>query len=408
MQKIAVTTAIALLSATALAGCSSSSSAGSDTPIKIGIVSPISGDLALDAKEMNRGYQLAVDTVNKDGGIKGRKVEIVFADANTPEQGASAAQRLATRENVDIMGGTLISAVSDTASQTAQRYNKLFWETNALAKTLTERKLNNYIRVGMNAANFGDYAAAVLPLIAKQLNKPVADLKVYIEHEKSIYGTSIADLQEAAVKKAGATVLGNAAHDSAASDLTASVLKAKKAKPDIVMFTGYNEGILYLRTAKAQNFRPPAYLFSGAGDAASVKEGVGAQNLNGILVAGYPRDLNPTFGPGSAAFESAFKKKYGHVPELPQAMTAYTGLTVLFDVLKKSSGLSPASVKKAAASFDLPLGSLPNGWGVKFDSTFQNTRTRPGLVQWQNGVVKTVFPADALPDGNKLEPLKPE
>lgn len=52
-------------------------------------------------------------------------------------------------------------------------------------------------------------------------------------------------------------------------------------------------------------------------------------------------------------------------------------------------------VRAAALAMDKPLGSYANGFGVKFDSQMQNTRAKPIIGQWQNGVVATVFPERA-------------
>ena len=44
--------------------------------------------------------------------------------------------------------GTYVSSISATASDAALRYNRLYWETNAVFQALTERGLPNFIRSG--------------------------------------------------------------------------------------------------------------------------------------------------------------------------------------------------------------------------------------------------------------------
>ena len=53
-------------------------------PIKIGVINPFSGPLALYGGEMTRGFELAVDQANAAGGLLGRKIEIVRGDASNP------------------------------------------------------------------------------------------------------------------------------------------------------------------------------------------------------------------------------------------------------------------------------------------------------------------------------------
>ena len=91
------------------------------------------------------------------------------------------------------------SAVAQAASDAALNYNKLYWDTNALATNLTERGLPNFVRSGPYSVSFADRSAEfVINLVAKELGKQPADLKVWIEHEESIYGTSIAEHQRPA------------------------------------------------------------------------------------------------------------------------------------------------------------------------------------------------------------------
>ena len=88
--------------------------------------------------------------------------------------------------------------------------SKLYWDTNALAADLTERGLPNFIRSGPYAASFGETSAnATRDLLAPALGKPIKGLKVWIESEDSIYGTSIAKRQKELLEKDGAIVVGS-------------------------------------------------------------------------------------------------------------------------------------------------------------------------------------------------------
>jgi len=149
---------VRLLKATifAVLAAALSTAALAQAPLRIGAINPYSGPLALYGDEVARGYQLAVDEQNAKGGVLGRKVELVRGDAANPQQGIAAVDQLVTRDKVDLFIGTYISAVSNSASDAAQRYNKVYWDTNAVAAELTERGLPNFIRSGPNANNFAD------------------------------------------------------------------------------------------------------------------------------------------------------------------------------------------------------------------------------------------------------------
>ena len=375
-------------------------------PLRIGAINPYSGPLALYGDEVARGYQLAVDEKNAKGGVLGRKIELIRGDAGNPQQGIAAVDQLVTRDKVDLFIGTYISAVSNAASDAAQRHNKIYWDTNAVALELTERKLPNFIRSGPNGITFTDTSVqAILQMVAPAIGKQPKDVSVWIEHEDSIYGKSIGDAQKKLLEAKGVKVAGQGAHNFKAADLTDVVLRIKRANPDVWLMTGYvPDGNLLLKTAREQGFKPPVILMVGTGDTAETLEAVGAEFLEGVMVVSYPRsDVSEKFGPGAAAFLASYRKAYNREPIAPQGMTAYTGMRVLLEAIEAAGSTDVAKVRAAAAKMDKPLNTYPNGMGVKFDDTFQNTRAVFAVIQWQGGKQITVFPDDARPAGVALK-----
>ena len=144
---------LAALAALAL-GAPALAQAPTQSPIKVGALNPYSGPLALYGTEVTRGYELAVDRLNASGGVLGRRFELIRGDVTNPQQGIATVEQLVSRDKVDLFVGTYISAIALTASDAAQRYNKLYWETNALASSLTERGLPNFVRAGPDGASF--------------------------------------------------------------------------------------------------------------------------------------------------------------------------------------------------------------------------------------------------------------
>ena len=377
-------------------------------PIKIGVINPFSGPLALYGGEMTRGFELAVDQANAAGGLLGRKIELVRGDASNPQQGIATVEQLVTKDKVDMFTGTYISAVSNSASDAAARYNKLYWETGGVARDLTERGLPNFVRSGAYAVSFAARSVdTVRDLIAPSLKKDMKDLKVWIEHEDSIYGTSIAEVQKRMLEAFGTKVVGVGSHSFRSIDLNDTVLRAKQANPDVLIQTGYvPDGNLLLRTAREQGFKPGAILLVGTGDTVETLESVGAASLEGVLMVGWPRtDVAESFGPGAKAFLAAYRAKYKADPIAPQSMAGYVGLQILFDSIKAAGSIDVEKIRAAAAKLDKPEGTYATGFGVKFDKNFQNLRASPNTAQWQSGKMVTVFPKQAAPPGVTLKSL---
>ncbi|HTO51291.1 MAG TPA: ABC transporter substrate-binding protein [Burkholderiales bacterium] len=383
----------------------SAGAAVAQEPLRIGAVNPYSGPLALYGDELARGYQIAVEERNAKGGVLGRKIELVRGDATNPQQGIAAVDQLVTREKVDVLIGTYISAVSNAASDAALRHQKLYWDTNAIAAELTERKLPNFVRSGPHGAYFAEMSVRAVGEIAKALGKQPKDVTVWLEHEDSIYGKTIVEVQKKALEKAGVKVLGVGSHNFKAADLTDVVLRAKRANPDIWVQTGYvPDGNLMLRTAREQGYKPAAMLWVGTGDTFETLDALGPEYLEGLFVVSYPRpDMSEKYAPGAAAYLATYRKTYNRDPIAPQGFAAYVGMRMLLDAVQEAGSTDPAKVRAAAAKMDKPFGSYPTGFGIKFDDSFQNTRAFPTVIQWQGGKQVTVFPVEARSEGTVLK-----
>src|SRR6185312_5344254 len=375
-------------------------------PIKIGEINPFSGPLAKYGLELSRGHELAIDEINAKGGLLGRKVEMITGDATNPQQAIATVDQLANRDKVNLFSGTYMSPVSAAASDAAQRYNLLYWETIATAQELTERGLPNFVRTGPNAASYAiEAVAAINNLIAGAYGKKPGDLKIWIEHEDLSFGTSIADTLKTLLEKEGVKPIGVSAQSFKAIDLNDTVLRIKQGNPDLLIEIGYvPDGNLLLRNLRSQGYKIPGIMYLVTGDAPETLAAVGADALEGLLVVSYPRtNLPNTFSPGGDHYLAAYRAKYKQEPAATLGMTAYAGMQMLFDAVTAANSTDPDKVRAAAAKMDKPLGSYPGGYGVKFDSNFQNTRALPVVVQWQSGVPVTVFPKEAASAGVALK-----
>lgn len=388
-------------------GLAMTPSAFAQATLKIGALNPYSGPLALYGTEVTRGYELAADKVNAAGGLLGKKIELIRGDVTNAQQGIATVEQLVSRDKVDMFLGTYASGISLTASDTAMRYNKLYWETNAVAQTLTDRGLPNFLRSGPDSNAFANTSAAtVRELIAPALKKDVKNLTVWIEHEESIYGSSIAQGQKRILETLGVKVVGVGSHAAGSIDLNDAVLRAKRANPDVLIQTGYvPDGNLLLRTMRDQGFKPPALLFVGTGDTPETLQSMGAY-LEGMLVTGYPRnDITETYGPGSNAYLAAYRAKYKSDPIAPQGMSGYSGFLMMAEAVNAAGSVDAEKVQAAAAKMDKPENTYPSGYGVKFDKNFQNVRAQFVTSQWQGGKLVTVFPKNAVLPGVALKPL---
>jgi branched-chain amino acid transport system substrate-binding protein len=97
------------------------SEAASDEPIRIGVLTSLTGNFAPWGLQVRDGMQLAADELNEEGGVDGRALELVVADdQSNPEEGVEALERLIEREGVAAVGGIISSDVGLATARIAE------------------------------------------------------------------------------------------------------------------------------------------------------------------------------------------------------------------------------------------------------------------------------------------------
>ncbi|MBA4419511.1 MAG: ABC transporter substrate-binding protein, partial [Syntrophus sp. (in: bacteria)] len=113
-----------------IAGCSGSDKPASPGKVKIGVIFPISGDLADKGKDSVNGIILAAEEINAAGGIAaldGAKLELIFGDTRgNPDIGVKETERLIKDQGVVAIIGTYQSSVTKPSTQVAERLETPF------------------------------------------------------------------------------------------------------------------------------------------------------------------------------------------------------------------------------------------------------------------------------------------
>src|SRR3954467_7596123 len=105
-------TAAGALGATMLLPAPWQAAFGQAKPYKIGTEQPLSGAGAAGGKTALVGVQMAVDRINKSGGINGRPIELIVADYESkPDVGRRKAEKLLVEDNIDVHQGGFLSNV---------------------------------------------------------------------------------------------------------------------------------------------------------------------------------------------------------------------------------------------------------------------------------------------------------
>ncbi|NTW16704.1 MAG: ABC transporter substrate-binding protein [Syntrophaceae bacterium] len=353
--------------------------------VKVGIVLPLTGAEAKFGEIEKRSFEMAVDLINKQGGIKGEKIELIVEDdTGRPDVGRSVAEKLINKDKVVMLGGGYSSSVTYAVAGVAQQNRIPFLVNTGSADRITTSGWDYVFRLNPPVS---EYAGAIESLLTEVI-KPET---VVILHENSLFGTSGAKSFEETCTKLGYKVLLKQGYEAGGIDFKPVLISVKKLNPDIIYMVSYiMDASLLMKQAKELKLTPKMFIGGAAGftmpefrkNAAEASEKVISATL-------WYQSLNY---PGAMQYFNNYKARYKDDTEYHGA-EAYAAAQIIADALIRARSFSPDDIKQALSETYAMTVFGP----VKFISydKFKNQNKLPTyVVQWINGKLELVWPAD--------------
>jgi len=384
--------------------------------VKIGIIYDYTGPFAAGGSQAAAiGTKIAIDMVNERGGVEGYKIVPMFADAQSKvEVAINEATRLLDQEKVNLILGVYSSAHCVPMAQKVDAAKQFMWINNCIASSVFKGKNLRYVfRPGPNSDQYGAVSCSFLNENARgKLGKDPRELKVAIIYEDGPYGTGVAAGNEQTCAKYGMQIVLKEGYSATAPDLSSLVTKLRRARPDVILHTGYNPDItLFWRQAREQGLKWAALIGHGAGYSQRdrLREAFGKDAEYIYTVDQVPAQLlDPaTLVPGLATLTQELLKRYkaetraDDVPAQASQGFNHTWIfltNVLPRAIKKYGGTHPEALRSAALDTDIPDGGTIQGYGVKFlppgsEMAGQNERCSPVVMQYIGAKTEVVWPA---------------
>jgi len=358
--------------------------------VKVGVLHPVTGALAYSGQQCRVGAQLAIEDINKAGGIKslgGAKIEALLGDAQSSPQAGSAEIEKMNEAGVSAVVGAFASAICLATTQTAAKYNLPHIVDVGVADQIVERGLKNTFRFGPGYRESARIAMNNLHVLNTVAGKPART--VMIIHEESLFGTGTANLLAAELPGFGFEIKEVVKHANPTRDFNNIVLRMKSINPDIVIPANYyNEYALLVRTMQQQKVTPKA-IYSVLGGAASsykfVKEFPDA--ANGII------DCNHWFNPKDKRAQDLKKRvEAQNLFFSYEVFMTYTAMRLLADALERAKSADRAAIIDALGKSTFSDHIMPYGT-TKFVNG-QNTGAQPLMTQVHKNDIKVIIPRD--------------
>jgi branched-chain amino acid transport system substrate-binding protein len=356
------------------------SSAADKTPVKIGYIASLTGPVAVKVADMTRGVQLAVNQINRKGGILGgRKVVLLMYDAkSTPEEAVTAARKAISADKVNAILGFDEASLAMAAKPVIMKAKIPMMNCMAMHADL--------VRKPGEIGYFSSITPVSQPAMAQmKFDEDLLKIKsaVIIGPDVAFFWGNV-DIIKKNWERSGSPVkiLDVVAFPMGSPDVSAAILKAAAAKPDLIWcwawgitdtiqfykqlsdvgYTGYRQQCLGMLI-------PP--VLEGAGKA--------AEGAYGLTTWG-PELINPE----SEVFKKAYAKEFGPKAGISDVSeNGYTGtMAILLAMDKAGTATDVAAISKACENLNW---ISPRGYKLEFDNQGISVYREMTIVEAKGG-----------------------
>ena len=309
-------------------------------PIKIGVVTPLTGTYAPIGQQVRWGIELAAKEINAAGGILGRKVELMFEDEEAnPAVAVQKAEKLFQVSKVDFLTGTVNSGSTLAVGQLAERNDRLIATTVSFSDAITGEKCSpNVFRVNARA---GQQSAALAEWLAKE--KPGAAV-YFLGPDYEMGRNTVAAFQAASTKR-GMKNVGEVFAPLGNKDYSPFFGQMRAAKPS-VLYTSVagNDTVRLFTQLDEYGLRKNLQIVGASGTVTSQNmEAVGKLAEGYVTGVGYSPEIAT---PENKKFVASFREANKTVPDL-YGTDSYGVVYFYKAAVEKAKSTDTAKVREA-------------------------------------------------------------
>ena len=320
--------------------------------IKIGVIGPLSGDLATYGIPTKNGAELAVTNINKAGGVLSSKLELVaLDDVCEPNTAVSTANK--------IIGEGVVGVIGHLCSGATRAVLDIYRQANIVV--ISPASTNPDLSLDGKSPNFFRtiaHDAAQANLQVDYISSKIKAKSVAILHDHGTYGEGLAKLvKEGLEKQKKIKVSLYDGIKPGQSDYIGILKKIKNQKVDAVVFGGYHpEAAKLIMNARSKTLRLEVPFISGDGVRDNKLIEIAGKDSFGYL-ASAPVDTssNSMSQKVTKEYEQTYKEKPGTF-----TLAAYAGVVALTEAIKSANSKDFNKIKEQLhkKNFATPIGSI--------------------------------------------------
>ncbi len=382
------------IAAVCLAGGPASAKVEGDT-ITLGAAVSATGKYSTNGKHTMNGYNLAVERINKMGGVtvdgKSYKLEIIYYDdESTPARGAQLAERLINQDGIKFMLGPYSSGLTKAIAPVTEKYGIPMVEGNGASRAIFAQGYKYVFGVLSTSEQYLSSAIDLAAEKATQDGRKPQDVTVALAMENDPFSQ---DIRAGVIDNAtayGMKVIIDDKLPKELNDMAATLTKVKAVRPDVLVVSGHSKGAATaIKQIAAMKVDVPILALTHC-EAADVIGKFGANADYTLCATQWAETMSyrdDWFG-SAADYAKDFEEQFGYAPPYQAAESTASVLTYV-DAFQRAGSFDTGKVRDALAATD-----MQTFYGnIKFDETGKNIAKPMALRQIQDGKLVVVAPA---------------
>lgn len=329
---------LCLLCAIALVSCTGARS-DSGSEIVIGEFGSLTGTTATFGISTKNGIDMAIDAINKGGGLLGKQVRVMVEDdQGKPEEAQTVVTKLITKDQVIAVLGEVASSRTMAAAPVAQQNGIPLISPSSTNPKVTQT--GDYI---FRVCFIDPFQGLVMAKFATNTLK-VKNVAV-LRDIKNDYSVGLAGVFIENFKSMGGNIVANESYSEGDTDFSAQLTSIKARNPQAVFLPGYYTEVgLVVRQAKKLGLTVP-FMGGDGWDSPRLVE-IGGDALNGSYYSNHFSVSDPS--PAIQKFVSDYKARYGETPDALAGL-GFDAASILFDAMKRANSTDGAKIRDAIA-----------------------------------------------------------
>jgi branched-chain amino acid transport system substrate-binding protein len=312
--------------------------------IKIGLITPLSGDVKTFGESVRNAFEIAVEEANAKGGVLGRKIAtFIVDDKNDPTEASNAANLLINQDGVQAIVGSVTSKTTIPVSDLAQssRIPTITGTATNPKVTVADGKRKEYM---FRACYTDSFQGTVMAKFARDTLRAANAAVLY--DASNDYSKGIAEVFRDAFLRMGGKVVAYESYGKDDVDFSALLTKVKATKPDVLFLPDYYNKVGLIAKQVKETGLKVTLIGPDGWDSPELVKVAGDAIEGGYFSNHYsPEDTRPEV----VNWVKKYKEKFHQTPDALGTL-AYDATNMLLEAIRNANSSDPGKIRDALAS----------------------------------------------------------